>query len=659
MKLRFHIILFVCCFCSIILPAQDSTNILQPIHVEGTKKRKNFTAISPTQTLEKKMLDGLNAPSVGEAARFFSGVQVKDYGGVGGLKTISVRSLGSSQTGILYDGLPIADVQSGQTDLSRFSTNQLHSMELYNAHPPTLLLPARAYAAASVLAMYTPSYSPASARNHWQAAVRQGSFGYWQGFASVNRLLPGKTAMGLTAEAVTSKGDYPFTVNNGNLSEKTRRGNGHLRSLQGEINISKKFKDSATLQLKGWGFQSIRGLPGAVTFFNNRSVQSLLNNDYFAQLRYQRSLFSKTSLLVSGKFNHSYTRYRDPDFLNNAGGLDDRYKQNESFGSIAVKQLITKRISGSMAIDAAHTVLRSDKFSNHPTRVSTWGNTALSYADSLWQAQGSLLWTAFTDQTPGDTKSSGNKLTPSLALSRKISRHTPLMVRLFYKQVYRMPTFNDLYYNFIGNTRLRPELTRQHNLGLTYPLIARYNNHVSISIDGYINRITDKIVAVPSQNLFSWTMLNLGSVHIKGLDVTAEANGRINEQWAWTGRLSYTWQQAKDITDPASERYKDRIPYAPDHSGSAILSFGFQQWTAGYNLLFSGTRYTLGKNNPFNQLAGWSIHDIFVAHNFKLQSVSCSLKAELNNLTNQQYDIIRYYPMPGRTYKISIIIHQQ
>ncbi len=78
-----------------------------------SKKKQTFTAITPAQSLNRQTLQQINAPSVGDAARFFSGVLVKDYGGVGGLKTVSVRSLGAEHTGINYDGIPVSDAQDG------------------------------------------------------------------------------------------------------------------------------------------------------------------------------------------------------------------------------------------------------------------------------------------------------------------------------------------------------------------------------------------------------------------------------------------------------------------------------------------------------------------------------------------------------------------
>ncbi len=77
----------------------------------------------------------INAENIAEAAKYFSGVLIKDYGGVGGFKTISVRSLGGLNTGLVYDGITIADAQTGQVDLSKFSTTFVQSLELDQANP--------------------------------------------------------------------------------------------------------------------------------------------------------------------------------------------------------------------------------------------------------------------------------------------------------------------------------------------------------------------------------------------------------------------------------------------------------------------------------------------------------------------------------------------
>jgi outer membrane cobalamin receptor len=521
--------------------------------------------------------------------------------------------------------------------------------------------PARAFASASILSMYSPAFNPElSKQNSWQAGLRAGSFGYWQGFGGASFALPKQTFLSVFAEGVTSQGDYPITIQNGNIVENTKRSNAALHSLQGEVNFAKKFNDSSTLQIKGFTYDSKRGLPGAIIFFNDRSTQQLYNQDYFAQARYNNQFSTGTSLLVSGKFNHTYTRYVDPDFLNNTGGLNDEYRQNEGYLSAAAKQEIGHYFSASFAADAAYTTLGANKkqFVN-PKRFSAWSNGMLAYTDSLWKIQASVLWSHFYDRTDTSTQVK-NKFTPTISVSRKLSARSPFLLRAFYKDVYRMPTFNDLYYNFIGNANLRPELARQLSVGVTYSHSFQnsFVKQFNISVDGYVNRIKDKIIAVPGQNLFSWTMLNLGKVDIKGIDLTTEINGHIAHTVDWTTRIAYTYQQAKDITDPSSSKYNNRIPYSPDNSGSGMVSFGYKTWNLGYSIVFSGTRYSLGENSPYTELDGWATQDVFASKLFSINKIKCTVKAEANNITNQQYDVVRYYPMPGRSYKISLTINK-
>lgn len=658
---RLFLMMLFCISCKS-LYAQDSSHLLKRVTLLSVREKNSLTKILPAQKLDAAILQKINAPTVGDAARFFSGVQVKDYGGTGGLKTISVRSLGASHTSILYDGIPVTDAQSGQVDLSRFSITFLQDINLYQAFAPGSLQPARIFSAASVLAINTLSYYPAlpNKKLQWQAGLQAGSFNYKKAFAGAQFVLPKNFSIGINADLLSSKGDYPFTVDNGNLSEKSKRNNSVINSVQGEINALKLFNDSSTLQVKAWAYDSKRGLPNAVIFFNDRSKQQLWNRDYFFQSRYKRELNASTLLQLSAKYNHNYTRYRDPDFLNNAGGLDDQYNQTESYFSGAISHRFTKNFSADLASDLAYTKLEANKQKfAFPSRLSTWNNFLIRYDDSLWQANASVLWSHFSDEVKqGTATGTKNKITPTIAISRKLNISSPFMLRAFYKEVFRMPTFNDLYYNFIGNTNLRPEYARQYNLGLSYSkTLNKKINQFSFSADGYINKIKDKIIAVPGQNLFSWRILNLGEVNIKGIDITAEANGNFNQSLQWFVRLTYTWQNAIDATDPASTKYKNRIPYTPDHSGSAIASLTYKKWDAGYSLTFSGTRYTLGDNNPFNELNGWAVHDLFISRKIKTKLFGTTIKTELNNLTDTRYDVIKYYPMPGRSYKISLLFN--
>ena len=94
--------------------------------------------IVPAQRLSGQQLQRLSSNSIADALRYFSGVQIKDYGGIGGLKTVNVRSLGSQHVGVFYDGIQISNAQNGTVDLGKFSMDNMRA--IYSNLPGTMPL---------------------------------------------------------------------------------------------------------------------------------------------------------------------------------------------------------------------------------------------------------------------------------------------------------------------------------------------------------------------------------------------------------------------------------------------------------------------------------------------------------------------------------------
>lgn len=217
-----------------------------------------------------------------------------------------------------------------------------------------------------------------------------------------------------------------------------------------------------------------------------------------------------------------------------------------------------------------------------------------------------------------------------------------------------MPTLNDLYYTLIGNTRLNPEYTDQYNLGLVYTRFfdSGFFRKLEWQADAYYNRVEDKIVAIPTANAFRWTMLNLGEVRIAGLDLAMQASARMGNGFYLDGRLNYTYQKARDVTDSSSEFYGGQIPYIPWHSGSAALTMGYRDWELNYSFIYTGERYTSQANTTENYLLPWYTNDLALARNLPLKQGNLRLTLEVNNLFNQQYEVVLCYPMPGINFKL-------
>ena len=160
-------------------------------------------------------------------------------------------------------------------------------------------------------------------------------------------------------------------------------------------------------------------------------------------------------------------------------------------------------------------------------------------------------------------------MSPAVSVSYKLFRERNIRIRASYQDMFRTPTFNDLYYDRVGNRNLNPEIARQMNLGLTWrEAFKGVLDEVSMQVDGYYNKVENKIVALPT--MFVWKMINMGQVQILGADVNLQGvftfggGRRLNLQ----GTYSYQW--AVDVTNEKDKNYKDQIQVKVTVISSAI-----------------------------------------------------------------------------------------
>ena len=220
-----------------------------------------------------------------------------------------------------------------------------------------------------------------------------------------------------------------------------------------------------------------------------------------------------------------------------------------------------------------------------------------------------------------------------------------------------MPTFNDLYYTFIGNSSLKPEFTTQYNFGTTFLLEPKKTlQTASFQADIYYNRVKDKIIAMPSSNLFRWTMMNLGEVEIKGFDSSVNLVFKLPAEISLDLGISYTYQIAVDIT-PKGTTYGDQIPYVPENSGTLTSGINWKKWQLNYSFIYTGERYSQKANIPINYIQPWYTSDMAIIWDATILKKSVKIGAEVNNLLNQYYDVVLNFPMPGRNYLLKIAIN--
>ena len=287
----------------------------------------------------------------------------------------------------------------------------------------------------------------------------------------------------------------------------------------------------------------------------------------------------------------------------------------------------------------------------HFARHSHWlsAATALNIKEYL-RMQASVLMTAVDDNTP--------RVTPGVYFSFRPYPAIDLSLNAFYKQSYRYPTFNDLYYTDLGNAHLRPELARQHSVEVAYRTAAKAYD-ISLSASYYYNRVTDKIIAYPKGQQFRWTMLNLGTVKINGVDAKAEFSLYLPLNFTLRTRLNYTYQTAVDVTNSDDTYYGHQIPYIPWHSGSVVggLCWKSQRgdfYGFNYSFIYVGKRYCQQENIVYNEVLPWYTHDLTIYGEWGIKQYWLKANLEINNLLGQDYEVIQNYPMPKQNVRCTL-----
>lgn len=633
-----------------------ATETLDAAIAMGSARPSATNQTVPIQVLDNKEIERLGVQELYEAVRTFSGVSIRDYGGVGGLKTVSIRSLGSQHTAVCYDGITISNAQSGQVDIGRFSLDNVEQLSLSIGQSDDIFQTARLFASSGALNIKTSKPVFKDIPFHITAQMKVASFGTYNPYILYQQKLGEKWSLSINGDWMTSKGNYPFKLNNGDQITNEIRINSDVNTSRGEINLYTDMGKGGNLSFKGNYLYSERGLPGSVVLYNKTATERLWDRNFFASIHYNNKFSNKWALLSNFKYNYAWNRYLIKSDIYESGEEDNRYNQNEYYGSVATEYSPFEFLRFTLAEDFfVNTLVSNIPESQTPLRYTSLTALAAQYHSPRLTVTLSLLETYITERVKtGEAASDKSRLSPAASISYKLLKEHNFRVRFSYKDAFRAPNFNDLYYARVGNKNLNPEKASQFNLGLTWNgvLIKDIIDYASVSLDGYYNMVKDKIVAIPT--LFIWKMMNMGRVNMWGSDVNISSTFSLPCDMTIVLGGAYSFQYAIDMSDPSSKTYKHQIPYTPRHSGSVSLSWNSRWISAGYIMTAVGERYALPQNVQANKIDGYFDHSVSLHHTFNLKKCKLRIQGEVINIGDVNYDVIRYYPMPGRSYRLTI-----
>lgn len=638
----------------------DSTaHRLDEVQVVDSRKHYVMTSTAPLYVMDHGEMVRLGVTDMADALHRLPGITLRDYGGAGGMKTVSVRGLGAQNTGVSYDGIALSDCQTGQIDLQRYTLNGIHDLRLVVAGDNDVFQPARNVASAAMLELRTDTLGNA-------ASLTMGSWGYTNPMVQLATPMGKRLKLSALIDYVYAENDYPFTLTNVRMRTRERRTNSRMNQWHGEMNMMWMINDRNRLSGKLYYYDNDRQLPGIVHYYTNDNDETLHERNAFAQLQWRSTLGEKWRMMVNGKWNWFTSDY---GVGRPSGGITSaEYWQREGYVSVATlytpvdwlmldysADYVMNNMNSSLAVSSRprrHSILQSMTAKMQWNGLTLLARGLMSvYLNDNRGTSSNTTPTTVVNGAAVSVEPDEHNFAPSLSASYRLFSDERLYVRASWKRIFRMPTFNELYYYHLGNPMLSPEKTNQWNVGMTWQRDGRFLD-VMLTMDGYLNRVTDKIVAIP-YNMFVWRTVNVGKVEVLGMDVTADLLLSLSKRHSLGLTGNYSLQRAKNKS-VKGRFYGNQIAYTPVHSGSATLS-----WTnpwVNLSLTTSGasSRWTTNEHTDGTKLDGYMEWSASAYRTQSIWGVPITLRASVLNIFDKQYDIVAHYPMPGRSWKVAL-----
>jgi outer membrane cobalamin receptor len=608
---------------------------LDPVVVTATRGQSLISAVpASVDVVTRETIERQNPQNLAEVLDNVQGVFIKDYGGIGGTKTISVRGSSTEQVLVLLDGQRLNNAQSGQVDFSTVSAEGIERIEVVRGGNSAL------YGADAVGGVINLITKKDTEKPGWSGNLQVliGSFDS-QSVESSVQYKKNKFSTSLAYHGLESEGNFSYTDPYG---QKTNRTNNDVLShdLFGRLKFG--FGDphnQRQLNLSYKYYYSDRGSPGNVD--HPYLTARMYNETNQFNAIYSGKIFNPLNdLQVQGYIHHSWYRYtNDEDLV----PVDSRY-QNGTYGiESQMKTVLSSSHLLVYGLGTRYDWLESKQFSADHHRTSyylfiqdesefTFGKTTLAKSLSLIPA---LRWDAFSDF--------GTHLSPKIGTVLNFGSSWKLALKVNTGMSFRAPNFNELYWPedawTKGNPDLEPETGFDWDAGfrLRWPLLG------GLSFDVTYFQIHMKNLILWQTPETKWQPLNIDKTKTDGVELSFNLQPVRN---LLSLIANYTYLDARNAETDLT------LVYRPRHTLNTGFNISWNRYTFEYQFQYISQRFA----NPSQTLIldAYQVSDLIFNAHYEFQGWEPKVSFQIKNLLNQSYEIIRYQPMPGREYRLTL-----
>lgn len=563
--------------------------------------------------------------NVTDALMRIPGIQLSDMGGPAGLKTVSLRGLGSAHTSIYIDGIKVSNLQSGQSDLGMIGLENISSMVID-------------YAQNSLDFRTAAPKFHGKDRVGGKVSFAGGSFGTYLPDLRLDFKVSDKVTLSANASATLSKGDFPYIGDDGVSS---RRAGNDISQYRGGLDAYGSM-EGGSWNAKAYFNSADRGTPGSLSW-PSEDRQKDMNT--FLQGRLWKRLGSIYTLRTSAKVSYDDLQYK-------SSWGDSRYVQKEAQINTSHEFNIYEwwKVSGAIGgqwdgLESGNYMFTDATSGSMIQRYGLIAAAASSFRFERLKADIALEYSGSYDMVPGAGKRIvRDALSPSASL--QVNIYKDLRIKAFVRRAYRVPMFNELYYIGYGNEDLKPEDAWLSDIGIEWSGKVGKAWNLTAEADFFCNHLKDKITSAPSEadpNI--WLPYNIGKVLATGFEASVGAEYSA-DGWNAGSEAGYTLQNAVDKT-PDSYTYGQQIPYVARHSITADAFCGYMGWRLGLRW-----NMRAGRSDSSGEMPDWNTLDATFSKAFRYgkdRSRGINISIIARNLADTRYELSRGYPMPGRS----------
>ena len=121
-----------------------------------------------------------------------------------------------------------------------------------------------------------------------------------------------------------------------------------------------------------------------------------------------------------------------------------------------------------------------------------------------------------------------------------------------------------------------------------------------------------------------------------------------------SGSLSYTLMKTEDRSGGITDGHL--IPYAPQELVNGVVTLRKWSFALTGSWEYVSHRHTLSYNTPESALPHYLVVNLGLARDFRIGDIEATGRLDLSNLFDESYEVVRNYPMPGRSLRIEMRI---